>query len=142
VKRRGFAVQRLAARRASHDPFAVARLHARVFRHRGVVRLEEPCGQFRLELIAEFGRRQRLPIVSGWDSLTEVGALVSYAPNLPAMFRRSASYVDRILKGAKPSDLPIEQASSVERVINVKTARALGIAIPQSMPIRADRVIE
>lgn len=93
-------------------------------------------------LIAQFGRRQRLPIVSGWDSLTEVGALVSYAPNLPAMFRRSASYVDRILKGAKPSDLPIEQASSVELVINLKTARELGIAVPQPMLIRADRVIE
>jgi len=93
-------------------------------------------------LIAEFGRRQRLPIVSGWDSLTEVGALVSYAPNLPAMFRRSASYVERILKGARPSDLPIEQASSVELVINLKTARELGIAIPQAMLIRADRVIQ
>jgi putative ABC transport system substrate-binding protein len=93
-------------------------------------------------LIAEFGRSQRLPIVSGWDSLTEVGALVSYAPNLPAMFRRSASYVDRILKGAKPSDLPIEQASNVELVINLKTARELGIAIPQPMLIRADRVIQ
>lgn len=93
-------------------------------------------------LIAEFGLRQRLPIVSGWGFLTDAGGLVSYAPNLPAMFRRSASYVDRILKGAKPSELPIEQASTVELVINMKTARQLGIAVPQAMLIRADRVIK
>lgn len=93
-------------------------------------------------VIAEFGRRQRLPVVSGWSFLTEAGGLVSYAPSLPAMFRRSASYVDRILKGARPSELPIEQASTVEFVINLKTARALGIAVPQEMLIRADRVIQ
>ncbi|HKX37720.1 MAG TPA: ABC transporter substrate-binding protein, partial [Burkholderiales bacterium] len=93
-------------------------------------------------LIAEFGLRQRLPIVSGWGFLTDAGGLVSYAPNLPAMFRRSASYVDSILKGAKPSELPIEQASTVELVINMKTARQLGIAVPQAMLIRADRVIK
>lgn len=93
-------------------------------------------------LIAEFGQRQRLPIVSGWGFLTEAGALISYAPSIPPMFRRSASYVDRILKGAKPSDLPVEQASNVELVINMKTAKALGINIPQSVLVRADRVIE
>jgi putative ABC transport system substrate-binding protein len=93
-------------------------------------------------LIAEFGRRRRLAVVSGWDFLTEAGGLVSYAPNIPAMFRRSASYVDRILKGARPSQLPIEQASSVELVINLKTAREIGVTIPQEMLIRADRVIQ
>lgn len=93
-------------------------------------------------LIAEFGRREHLPVVSGWSFLTEAGGLVSYAPSIPVMFRRSASYVDRILKGAKPSELPIEQASTVELVINLKTAREIGVEIPQSMLIRADRVIE
>jgi len=93
-------------------------------------------------LIAEFGLRQRVPIVSGWSFLTEAGGLVSYAPSMPAMFRRSASYVHRILKGAKPAELPIEQASTVELVLNMKTAKALGVAVPQSMLLRADRVIE
>lgn len=93
-------------------------------------------------LMAEFGRHQRLPIVSGWNFLTEAGGLVSYAPSIPAMFRRSASYVDRILKGAKPSELPIEQASTVELVINLKTAREIGVAIPQTLLLRADRVIQ
>jgi putative ABC transport system substrate-binding protein len=93
-------------------------------------------------LIAQFGTSQRVPVVSGWSALTEAGALCSYAPDIPTMFRRSASYVDRILKGAKPSDIPVEQATIVELVINVKTAKTLGITIPQSMLIRADRVIE
>jgi len=93
-------------------------------------------------VIAEFGLRRRVPIVSGWSFLTEAGGLVSYAPDIPTMFRRSASYVHRILKGAKPSELPIEQASTVELVLNMKTARALGITVPQSVLVRADRVIE
>ena len=93
-------------------------------------------------LFAQFGASQRLPLVSGWSALTEAGGLCSYAPNIPAMFRRSASYVDRILKGAKPSDLPVEQATTVELVINLRTAKALGIAVPQSLLLRADRVIE
>jgi len=93
-------------------------------------------------VIAEFGLRRRIPIVSGWSFLTEAGGLVSYAPDIPTMFRRSASYVHRILKGAKPSELPIEQASTVELVLNMKTAKALGITIPPSVLVRADRVIE
>lgn len=93
-------------------------------------------------LIAEFGVRHRVPVVSGWRNLTERGGLISYAPDMPAMFRRSASYVDRILRGAKPADLPVEQATTVELVINLRTAKALGIAIPREMLLRADRVIE
>jgi putative ABC transport system substrate-binding protein len=92
--------------------------------------------------IAEFGLRRRVPLISGWSVLTEAGALGSYAPDIPAMFRRSASYVHRILKGAKPSELPIEQASTVELVLNLKTAKALGVTVPLPVRVRADRVIE
>lgn len=93
-------------------------------------------------VIAEFGVRHRVPIISGWSSLTEAGGLISYAPDLAAIFRRSAHYVDRILKGTKPAELPVELARSVELVINLKTAAALGLEIPQSVLLGADRVIE
>ena len=67
---------------------------------------------------------------------------MSYGPNVPDTFRRAASYVDRILKGAKPADMPIEQPTKLELVINLKAAKALGLAIPQSMLVRADEVIQ
>lgn len=92
--------------------------------------------------IAEAALEQRIPVVSGWSFLTEAGGLVSYAPDIPGMFRRSASYVHRILKGAKPAELPIEMPRNVELVINLKTARTLGISVPHSFLVRADRVIE
>ena len=93
-------------------------------------------------MIAEYGRRHRLPVVSGWSSLTEAGGLLSYGTDIAAVYRRAAYYVHRILKGAKPGDLPIEQPTQFDLVINLKTAKALGIKIPKSLLIMADKVIE
>jgi len=84
----------------------------------------------------------RLPVISGWPIFVESGAICSYGPNLRASYRRLAYYADRILKGTKPSDLPIEQPTKFELVINLKVANALGLTIPPSVLARADEVIE
>ena len=84
----------------------------------------------------------RLPAVAQTHEYAEAGALLSYGVDPSALYRRAAYYVDRILKGAKPGDLPIEQPTRFETVVNLKTAKALGLKIPQSLLLRADRVIE
>lgn len=94
------------------------------------------------ERIAQFGLEQRLPVVSGWAQFADGGCLMTYGPNLRASFRRLATYVHRILRGARPSELPVELPTSVELVVNMRTAAALGIKIPEAVLVRADRVIE
>jgi putative ABC transport system substrate-binding protein len=93
-------------------------------------------------LIIEFAAKSRLPVIYAFREAVEDGGLMSYGVNLADLFRRAATYVDKILKGAKPGDLPVEQPTKFELVINLKTAKALGLTIPPSLLIRADQVIE
>jgi putative tryptophan/tyrosine transport system substrate-binding protein len=92
--------------------------------------------------IAEFAAKRQLPSVFGWREYVDAGGLMSYGPNRVQTARRLAVYVDKILRGAKPSDLPVEQPTKFELVINLKTAKALGLTIPQTLLLRADQVIE
>jgi putative ABC transport system substrate-binding protein len=92
--------------------------------------------------ILDFALMQRWPVMGPEPEFTEDGALLSYSVDTSANYRRAAYYVDRILKGARPGDLPIEQPTKLELVVNLKTARALGISIPQSVMLQANKVIE
>jgi putative ABC transport system substrate-binding protein len=85
---------------------------------------------------------RRLPVISGWAVMADSGALCTYGPRLVESYRRTAYFVDRILKGVKPAELPIEQPTVLELVVNLNSARTLGITIPPTVLVRADRVIE
>ncbi|HET7392345.1 MAG TPA: ABC transporter substrate-binding protein [Candidatus Binatia bacterium] len=92
--------------------------------------------------IAEFAAKLRLASLGGWSEFADAGGLMTYGPNLSDSFRRMAFYVDKIIKGAKPADLPIEQPTKFELVINLKTAKQIGLTIPPNVLARADRVIK
>ena len=107
-----------------------------------VVVLADPLlGSHQMRL-AELSAKHRLPSISPFREAAESGGLISYGPSLRANFRRAATYIDRILKGAKPADLPVEQPTKFELAINLKTAKALGLTIPPALLQRADQVIE
>ena len=93
-------------------------------------------------IIAQYALKHRLPAIVGRADYAEAGGLISYAPDIPDLHRRSAAYVDKIFKGAKPGDLPIEQPTKFEFVGNMKTAKALGLKIPDSILVQATKVIE
>jgi len=108
----------------------------------GVVVLSEPLFIDQRHRIAELARKNRVPTVFSRSESVDDGGLMSYGPSLIGQFRHAATYVDKILKGTKPADLPVEQPTKFELVVNMKTAKALGLTIPQTILVRADRVIE
>jgi putative ABC transport system substrate-binding protein len=92
--------------------------------------------------IADTALKHRVPTIFGLSTFAEVGGLMAYVPNRVELWQRAAGFVDKILRGAKPGDLPVEQSVRFDMVINLKTAKALGLTIPPSLLTRADRVIE
>lgn len=92
--------------------------------------------------VVELGKRHKIPVASEFGEFAQAGALMSFGPSILDQFRNAASYVDKLFKGAKPGDLPVEQATRFELIVNLKTARVLGVAVPQAVLSRADEVIE
>jgi putative ABC transport system substrate-binding protein len=104
--------------------------------------MTDPMFEAQRERIVDLAAKHRLPAIFGWREFAEAGGLLSYGTNIADTYRRLATYVDKILKGAKPGDLPVEQPTKFEFVINLKTAKALGLTIPQSVLLQADQVIQ
>ena len=107
-----------------------------------VVTMEDPFIQFHRARIVELAMQKKIPVTGEFAPITVAGALMSYGPDQIDMWRRAAIYVDKILKGVKPGDLPVEQPTKFDLVINMKTAKALGIKIPNSILVQATKVIE
>jgi len=107
-----------------------------------LITLPDPLTNTNSSQIIAFARERRVPTMFTQRPPVDAGGLISYGPSYTDLFRRAAGYVDRILKGAKPGDLPVQQPSKFELVINVKTAKALGLTIPPSLLLRADQIIE
>jgi putative tryptophan/tyrosine transport system substrate-binding protein len=108
----------------------------------GLIVLTDPLTLRYRARVVELAATRRLPAVYGFGEFAQAGGLMAYGPSVREMFRRAATYVDKILKGAKPGDLPVEQPTKFELVINLKTANALGLTIPPSVLLRADQVID
>ena len=126
-----------AARRDDFD-----RAFSTAAREQAVIVVASPPLFTERKRIADLALKHRLPTVVGGREYAEAGGLLSYAVSYPELFRRAALYVDKILKGAKPADLPVEQPTTFELIINLKTANALGLTLPRSLLLRADQVIE
>jgi putative ABC transport system substrate-binding protein len=126
----------------SPDDFSAAFAALSPSRLHALLALGNPINFRGRRLIADFAVKNRLPSIYDERLFVEAGGLLSYAPSFIDAFHRAATYVDKVLKGQKPADLPIEQPTKFELVINLKTAKALGLSIPPSLLLRADQVIE
>jgi putative tryptophan/tyrosine transport system substrate-binding protein len=107
-----------------------------------VIQLDDVIFTSHRRQVVQVAARYRLPTMYGFKEFVDAGGLMAYGPDYPDLYRRAATYVDKIFKGANPADLPIEQPTKFELVINLKTAKALGLTIPPSLLLRADQVIE
>jgi putative ABC transport system substrate-binding protein len=107
-----------------------------------LIAVEDPLTTDYRHQIADFAVENRLPAMYGLRMFVDAGGLLSYGADLADLYRRAAGYVDKILKGVKPSDLPVEQPTKFELVVNLKTAKALGLTIPPTLLATADEVIE
>ena len=136
----GLTLQPMSARRPDEIDGAFAAMSRA--RADGLIVLADPVLLSVRVRIADLATKGHLPTICELREHTEAGGLMSYGPNLSDLFRRAATYVDRILKGASPADLPVERPSKFELIINLKTAKALGLTIPPSVLLRADKVIE
>ena len=127
--------------RAPND-FDTAYLAAVRGRAGAILVLDDPLSFFERTRIAALAVRHRLPTMYGFRESVKAGGLIAYGTSVPDHYRRAATYVDRILKGARPADLPVEQPTMFDLVINMKTAKVLGLTIPPSLLLRADEIVE
>ena len=132
----------LIAQVLGRDDFERGHKLLRSWRADSIYVVDSAGNSFNRKLLAELAAQIRLPAIYAESEYADAGGLISYGANFEELYRRAAHYVDRILKGAKPADLPVEQPTKFELVINVKTANALGLTVPQSLLARADEVIE
>lgn len=146
MKRRAFMASSLIF--ASLPEIANAQSPAKVVRRLdrrklgGDLSLPDPVTIRNRQRIIDFGMSRRIPVVGGWATFAQSGALFTYGPRLTESYRRAAYYADRILKGAKPAELAVERPTVFELVVNLRTANALGITLPQSLLLRTDEVIQ
>lgn len=124
------------------EDFAKAFAVIKSGRPQAMITLGEPLTFSQRTLILDFVSKHQIPAIFNWREFVEAGALIAYGPSISDLYRRAATYVHRILQGAKPGDLPIQEPTQFELVVNVRTAKALGLTIPPSLLLRADYVIE
>jgi len=136
----GLTLQLLSVR-AAHE-FAKAFDAASQARADAILIAPSPLLSFQNKALVELAAKHRLPAIYGNPGAVQVGGLMSYGPNYAALFQRAATYVDKILRGAKPLQLPIEQPTKFELLINLRTAKAIGVDVPRALLARADQVIE
>ena len=126
----------------SPDDFQAALAGLTGARPDGLFTVADPLMYRHRAQILDFAAKRRLPAIYEWKEFVELGGLMAYGVNLTELFKRAGTFVDKILKGAKPGDLPVEQVTTFELVLNLRTAKTLGLTIPKTMLLRADHIIE